>query len=304
MQPYSFVVVFAICAAWLVLPACAFQQSTTFRRTINRSVGKLRSFDEELNKPQPGEWLAGHPEKGQTYSQYLKIRPNVLTRQRHTLYIQPIGELTPTELKIVEATNEYLGTYFNCPVKMLDAVSDSDIPATARREFPSEGDEQFLTSYILEKVLAPKLPDDAFATLAFTNKDLWPGDGWNFVFGYAALRDRVGVWSLHRFGDPTADDDAYKRCLKRTIKLATHETGHMFSMSHCTNARCNMQGSNSLTESDTQPLHLCSQCQAKTAYATGADPVERFKKLKALCEKHGFEDEVKHYESVIERLEK
>lgn len=39
--------------------------------------------------------------------------------------------------------------------------------------------------------------------IAFTNADLWPGEGWNYVFGQASLADHVGVWSIHRYGDPS-----------------------------------------------------------------------------------------------------
>ena len=242
-------------------------------------------------------------EKGQSFSQYIRIRPNVLTRQRPVLYVQPIGTMTETEQRIVDLTSEYLAAYFNCQVKPLKPIEADAIPPSARREHPQWGGEQWLTSYILEKVLAPQLPPDAFATIAFTNRDLWPGEGWNFVFGYAAFRDRVGVWSLHRFGDPEQDEENFRRCLQRTIKLATHETGHMFSMQHCIHARCNMQGSNSLQESDTQPMHLCSQCHAKTVWATGSDPVRRLKVLAKLCRKHGFEDTAEHYELAIEKLD-
>ncbi len=72
---------------------------------------------------------------------------------------------------------------------------------------------------MLDKVLRRRLPDDACVFLALTASDLWPGAGWNFVFGQALLRERVGVWSIYRNGDPTESDDAYRLCLRRTIKL-------------------------------------------------------------------------------------
>ena len=285
----------------LLLVCQSGQAQTT--RSINRTIIKLRKLDVKLEKPVAGQWLASHREPGQIYTQYFKSRPNVLTRQRSVLYTQPIGKLTDAEKKIVEATNEYLSVYFGCPVKPLPSIDLSEIPESARRTI-APGHEQLLTSYILQEVLVPKVPDDAFAILALTNRDLWPGEGWNFVFGYASLRDRVGVWSLHRFGDPAKNEEAFKKCLFRTIKLATHETGHMFSIQHCTNARCNMQGSNSLAESDTQPLHLCSQCQAKILFATKNSPKTRFAELKNLCEKHGFAAEAEHYRKALELLKK
>ena len=55
----------------------------------------------------------------------------------------------------------------------------------------------------------PRRPEDAVAVLGLTTSDLWPGEGWNFVFGQASLRDRIGVWSLYRFGDPERSDADY-----------------------------------------------------------------------------------------------
>jgi archaemetzincin len=151
--------------------------------------------------------------------------------------------------------------------------------------------------------LAPDLPGDAFATIAFTSSDLWPGDGWNFVFGYASFRDRVGVWSLSRFGNPDEDEEAFKKCLLRTIKVATHETGHMFSIQHCIRFQCNMQGSNSLPESDSQPLALCPECHAKILFATGANPIARYEKLIEFCQIHGLTEQLEFFKKSKAALE-
>src|SRR5262249_6165386 len=120
--------------------------------------------------------------------------------------------------------------------------------AEARRRPPRPGTEQLLTTSLLNGVLRPDRPDDALAYLAFTAGDLWPGMGWNFVFGQASLRERTGVWSLHRHGDPAGGPEAFRLCLRRTLATASHETGHILTMQHCTAFACNMNGSNSLEE--------------------------------------------------------
>ena len=274
------------------------------KEQAKQTIRLLRPLDKKLAETKPGEWLDQHREQGQRFAKWASIKPNILTVRKTTLYIQPIGTFSETETKLTKQTADYLQAYFNCPVKTLATIDESTIPAEGRRIHPQWGDEQLLTTHILEKILEPNLPNDAFATIAFTNKDLWPGDDWNYVFGYAAYFDRVGVWSLYRFGDPDASKESYKKCLKRMIKVATHETGHMFSMKHCINAQCNMQGSNHLQEGDAQPLHLCSQCHAKTVYAVNAKPIERMKRLLKFCEKYKFEDEVKYYKAAIEKLKK
>ena len=262
---------------------------------IKKTIKRLKPLSTKLGEPQTGEWLDTHRESGQTYSQYLRIRPNVLAARRNKIYVQPIGTFSEKQTEMIKLSSEYLSIYFNCPVKILDTKDESGIPASAKRVHPTWGDKQILTSHVLEKILSPDLPGDAFATIAFTSSDLWPGDGWNFVFGYASFRDRVGVWSLSRFGNPEEDEAAFKKCLLRTIKVATHETGHMFSIQHCTKYQCNMQGSNSLPESDSQPLALCPECHAKILYATGANPIVRYEKLIAFCQTHGLTEQLEFF---------
>jgi len=177
----------------------------------------------------------------------------------------------------------------------MDAVPLSAIPARARRVHPAWGDRQVLTTYVLYDVLLPELPSDAAACIALTASDLWPGPGWNFVFGQASLRERVGVWSIYRNGDPDESEEAFRLCLLRTLKTATHETGHMFSMLHCTLYECNMCGSNHREESDRRPITLCPECVAKVAWATGADLPERYRSLEEFARANGLAEEAEAY---------
>lgn len=293
----------------MVTPTIANAQTRTRARQsssvtgIKRTIKKLTPLATRLGEPKPGEWLAAHKETGQSFSEYLRIRPNILTERRNKLYVQPIGDFADKQKELVTLSAEFLSLYFNCEVVTLAAMDESEIPASAKRVHPSWGGKQLLTTHILDNILAQELPEDAFAAIAFTTTDLWPGDGWNFVFGQAALRHRVGVWSLQRYGDPTKDDAAFRKVLGRTIKVATHETGHMFSIKHCIKYSCNMQGSNSLPESDTQPLALCPECHAKVLYATGAEPVDRYEKLIAFCRKHGMKKEADRFGKAKARLE-
>ena len=272
-------------------------------RKIRATIEQLKPLHKEIGAPQAGDWLSSHREAGQTFKQYGRIRPNVLTSRRNKLYIQPIGEFSQKQTRLIELSHEFLGIYFNCEVETLATKTEKDIPESAQRDHPSWGDHQLLTSYVLDNILVPELPEDAFATIAFTSSDLWPGDRWNFVFGYASLRQRVGVWSLYRFGDPEKSDDDFKQCLKRTLKVATHETGHMFSIQHCIAYQCNMQGSNSLPESDRQPTYLCPECHAKILFATKADPIKRYGQLIDFCKTHDLTDEMQFFQKAKAKLE-
>jgi archaemetzincin len=261
---------------------------------------KLKPLHSTLGPVQPGDWLASHPEFGQTFRQYVSSRPIRLTAERNILYVQPLGDFNSQQRKILGLSAEYLSLYFQCKVKTLDAISLKDvIPPEARRLHPTWGVSQIKSTYILEHVLPPRLPDDGVALICFTVSDLYPDDNWNFVFGQAMLQDRVGVWSMNRHGDAETE---YDLCLRRTLKVAVHETGHMFSMNHCTAYECNMCGSNSLAESDRRPLYPCQECEAKISYATSSDTVQRLEKLQQFCEKHKLTDEAEYYSKAIQLL--
>ena len=269
---------------------------------LAKEAAKLRPLHKKLGKPRPGDWLDRHREGGQTFAQYWRGRPVLPVGRRRVLYIQPLGEFRKTQRKIIDLTADFMGRYFALPVKISKPMPLSIIPKRARRAHPTWGVKQILSTYVLDSVLVPRLPADAAAYIAFTPSDLWPGRGWNFVFGQASLRQRVGVWSIHRNGDPDAGEAAFRLCLLRTLKTATHETGHMFSMEHCIAYECNMCGSNHREESDRRPLALCPECLPKLCWAMKAEPIGRFVKLWQFAARHGLKTERDIYARSIKAL--
>ncbi|MBN1588763.1 MAG: hypothetical protein JW888_04545 [Pirellulales bacterium] len=297
--------------AWLILSVMFFMgwavgcsAETSADRALPKKYRGLLPLHTPLGKPRPGDWLDQHDEPGQTYMQYVRSEPIRPDAKRRVIYIQPLGTFNSTQRKILDRTAQFMEIYFGLPVKIREDVSLDVIHGEARRTHPTWGDQQILAPYVLFKVLPPRMPKDAVVMLGLTTSDLWPGEGWNFVFGQASLAQRVGVWSIYRNGDPTAGDEAYRVCLRRTLQTATHETGHMFSMFHCTRFECNMCGSNHRAESDRRPLALCPHCLAKLCYATGTDPVKRFKRLVEFCKQNGLKDEEAFYRKSLDAMQK
>jgi archaemetzincin len=303
------IIVCVSCGLWLHFafaerkpPKAAAKKERALIKQLHDAMAKLRPLHKKLGKPKPGEWLYHHKEPGQSFEQYLRCKPVMPRGERNVIYIQPLGELTPTQRKVVTLTADFMGRYFNVPATIRDDLPLSIIPASARRRHPTWGDKQILTGYVLDKVLKPRLPKDAAAYLALTASDLWPGAGWNFVFGQASLSERVGVWSLYRSGNPDRGEEGFRLCLLRTLKTATHETGHMFSMQHCIAYDCGMCGSNSRSEADRRPLALCPECMAKVCYACQADPIKRYARLVEFCVEHGLKEEAAFYTRSLKAL--
>jgi archaemetzincin len=186
----------------------------------------------------------------------------------------------------------------------VDVQSPLPIDGTGfkRRRNPYTGNLQILTTDVLA-LLKKRLPRNAFCALAVTMEDLYPDPSWNFVFGQASFRDRVGVFSFARYNPAFYGEkpgkDIQEILLRRSCKVLAHETGHMFQLEHCVFFRCLMNGSNHLEESDSRPLFLCPVCLRKLHYSIGFDVVERYQRLLSFYNDVGFTQEA---EWVFDRL--
>lgn len=237
-------------------------------------------------KPEAMDWLANHEEPGQTFDQFLRARRNLFQPPRQVLYIQPLGEFPAEEAELLKKVAAYAAIFFQTEVKTQEAIDpDAKDVSITRRAHPGPDDLQFLSTDVLT-LLKGELPADAYARLAVTMTDLYPEESWNFVFGQASLRERVGVYSFARYG--TAESPHF---LRRCIGVFTHETGHMFGLHHCIHYQCLMNGSNNLAESDAMPLFLCPVCLRKLHATNGFDPVTRYSELGKFFHEAGMSDE-------------
>ncbi|MFH1466850.1 MAG: archaemetzincin [Pseudomonadota bacterium] len=300
--PFFFLPAALLALAWLLVPAPTRPAQSKIPDPLDELIATLEPMASPLPKPDPDDWLANYREPGQTYAQWRVMDPVVATPERHTIVIQPLGDLDPAQREVMELAAEWLGVFFGLPYRLDPDLPSSLIPASARRLNPWTHQPQVHAPSLLYGLLAPRLPADAFCLLGFTGEDLYPEASWNFVFGQALLRARAGVWSMHRFGDPGESPEAFRTALLRTMKLATHETGHNFTMHHCTAHACNMNGTNNLSETDRSPVWFCPECLAKLLGATGADPEARFEELRAFCLRHGLEAEACYYSNALRRL--
>jgi archaemetzincin len=254
-----------------------------------------------MSAPRPGEWLAEHREEGQTFQQYVKVRPVGLGTDRKTIYIVPLGAYSAEQAQVMRDTAEFLAIFYGMQVKWLEPISEDLIPASARRVNRQSNEIQFDSIYIIRNVLPKRVPGDAAALLALTATDLWPGNDWNYVFGQGSLGQATGVWSMNRLARGATDANEHL-LLYRMIKIATHETGHLFGVPHCTAYECGMNGSNSLSETDRHPLAFCPECEAKVWLVSGADPLQRYRDLIDLAERHGFRQEEQLWKASAEAV--
>jgi archaemetzincin len=263
-----------------------------------------------LSEPRPGEWRARFDEPHVTFEQYVESGPVRADDERRVLAFVPAGEFGPVESAVMEATTRFCGIWFELSTRQLPPLvtpgADDGLVRTMHNAFTGSEETQIHTAWFLRQQLPRRLPDDAVTLTAVTMTDLYPGEGWNYVFGEALLQGRVGVYSLRRhfpdfWGEPDTQE-ARVQALRRSLKLVTHEVGHAFGLEHCVRYRCSMNGSNSLEESDGAPLHLCPDCLEKLRWNRGFDVLERYARLEEFFATHSLAEEAAWVRARIARI--
>jgi archaemetzincin len=280
-------------------PAFGPDDDTARAAALKAAADAVTPLHARKRTAKPGEWLDRHHEDGQTFNEYAKSDPNRPTARRTTFYILPLGDFDEKGQKLIADTAEMMGIFFGLAIKTLDPMGLDAVPRDRQRRSRGYG-TQLSTAWVLA-MLKEKRADDAVGVIALSSTDLWPGEeGWNFVFGQASLSERVGVWSLARFGDPDRD---YTLVLRRTLQTATHETGHMLGIQHCILWECGMNGSNHLEEADATPMAFCPECDRKIWWACRTEPAERYRRLAEFCEKRELSVEAKFWRKSAEAIQ-
>jgi archaemetzincin len=270
---------------------------------LRRALEPGKDF-EPIPFPGSGDWLSVHGEPGQTYEAFLKTERNEAKGRRTRIYLQPLGNFTEGRSPALDTLRAYAEAYFAMDVDVHPTMNICGHHVTTRLN-PMTKNRQILTSDVLT-LLRNELPADAFCVLAVTMEDLYPEPTWNFVFGQASLRERVGVFSFVRYdpvfyGEQERGNDE-EVLLRRSLKVLVHETAHMFSLTHCIYFKCVLNGSNHLQESDSRPLSLCPVCLRKLQSIIGFDVTERYRRLLRFYEEKGFLLEARWVTKRLDRM--
>jgi archaemetzincin len=248
-----------------------------------RPLFQSRGFSQK-GTPKPGDWLAQHDEPGQSLHDFIRSDPNRPDERRDVIYLQPFGSWCEESYPPLAVLQHYVRAFFLREVAVLPALELESIDVTERHN-PHEGQRQLLTTDLL-RFLARRLPDDAHCLLGISMLDLYPDPNWNFVFGQASLRNRVGVYSFARY---TEEGDRWLT-LRRSLKVMAHEIGHMYGLTHCTFFDCGLNGSNHLEEADRRPIYLCPVCLRKLQWSSDFDPLQRYYSLDEFYRAFRYED--------------
>lgn len=267
---------------------------------LRRLADSLNPLFSKPAAPQPGEWLAQHVEFGQSFAQFVIDRPDKLSNRYRRIGLVPVGELSETQRRLLADSADFLERFFGFPVEILEPAPLTGLPEHAQRVRES-GAQQVLTRHLINEVLLPLRENDMSAVVGLTNRDLWEGD-FGYLFGQGDQKQRACVCSVARFGEVDSGEVDYATCLRRTVGLAVHETGHVFGMPHCIAWSCRMNGSNHLAEADRRPLEFCPECLPKIWWTCAVDPADRFSRLVEFASEHRLDPEAKLWRTALDRL--
>ena len=259
-----------------------------------------------ISQPLTGDWLASHKESGQTVHQYLATSPNRPDARRNVIYMLPLSEFNRETAPELTQLASCMESFYGLKTKILKILPIQSLGVTTRMHAQTQ-QRQALTSDILQ-LLKARLPKDGYCLLAVTMIDLYPKPDWNFVFGQASLKERVGVYSFARYkpgfrgtGDPAT---AQNLILRRSAQTLLHETAHMFGMRHCIYYQCVVNGSNHINESDSRPLHFCPVCLRKLYASFPEDPVVRYQRILKTFNDIGLNEEAKWFADRLRVMQK
>lgn len=166
-----------------------------------------------------------------------------------SIEIIPLGEI---DNFILEYLKDNLSGIFNAQIHV---KGHDKLPEYAYNKIRG----QYLSSKILNNL--PKPQNNLQKTLAIINKDLYIPK-LNFVFGQADPQKGVCIISIARLDQLyyvfKQDRDLL---LKRALKEAVHELGHLFNLGHCQNPLCVMHLSHGLSETDRKDYRFCDNCK-------------------------------------------
>lgn len=289
---YSSLLVIFFLLQFLTFNSC---NSTDQYSSAQQKLASIYPFKQPV---QEDDWLSEHKETYQSFEEYKASKPTSIDSIRNKIYIMLVGTFNLSQKEIVKDAAEYLNAFYGLEVRLISNQSDSDILKSSRHH-PSSGQLQLSARYIMDTILKPQLPADAATLIALTNYDLYPGNDWSFIFGLASYQERVGIWSMYRFGDPTKDK---VQCFMFTIKTATHEIGHMFSLHHCVKYECCMNGSNTLRELNSNPIYFCPDCLAKICWNLHQNVKDNLERTRQFWIKQGNKEMADIYNKTLHAL--
>lgn len=172
-----------------------------------------------------------------------------MNSKKRTIGVVPVGDVPELVAKVIAA--HILG-YLNLPAEVL-----------TRLQPPAAAFDKIRLQYDAAKILACLTSgryDNYDKIIGVFDADLFIPT-FAYVFGEAQQGGKHALVSLFRLINPKESCNSPSAILcERAAKVALHEMGHLYHLSHCEEKNCLMHYSGGLTDLDSIPLYFCRYC--------------------------------------------
>ncbi|MFW9928849.1 MAG: hypothetical protein ACFFD1_05635 [Candidatus Thorarchaeota archaeon] len=168
---------------------------------------------------------------------------------KYTVYLQKIGEVDSSILIRLKKNLQWLLKKYNIKIDI-----DQNIFPIFKNECIKE-EKEYSGRLILERLENTVPPQKQVKVLGLINEDI-KTIRTKHLFGLTNLKCSCALISTIRLQVDNSDIAKFEQ---RVLKVAVHELGHTFGLTHCNN-ECVMRLSKSLKELDEKPKEFCSLC--------------------------------------------
>jgi len=239
-------------------------------------------------------WVASF----RTYAREQALRP---TRDRHTIYLCPLGPMNYGMRRRTRTVREFLQAYLTLPVKMLPAAPIAGRPVRVVTVL-GRAVRQYEAEDLKDHVLMPRLPADGLALMGITAEDLYSTQvDWDCVGNLTCTGRGFAVCSLARlfpeFYGGRGAPGSERFGLALALRMVADAGVGMLGPTPCRKYYCVMNQAKYTTMDE--PVHLCPDCLRKLRWSLGFDLIERYQALRRFYCRHALMDEARW---VLERL--
>lgn len=177
--------------------------------------------------------------------------PSIAKETKPILYILPLG-------------SDVAGDEINFARRALTGFYDVEVRILPPEPLPEASWYPARHRYRAERILdylAARIPPDGYRILAITGRDISTTSRGHLDWGLLGLADYdhpVGVVSTYRCRTGPIDTAAARI---RLGKVAVHEIGHTFGLSHCGTAGCIMNDPGGMVSACDRAVNLCARCR-------------------------------------------